>query len=229
MSELKILFEDAHIIVCTKPRGVLSQDGEHGGNSMVTLLQEHLAKSTENPYVAVVHRLDTAVGGVMVYAKTKLCAAKLSACVCDKELFKKQYIAVICGKPNEPCGIYRDLLFKDTHLSKSFVVDKMRKGVKEASLEYETIGYDEKEDLTLVKITLHTGRTHQIRVQFSSRKTPLSGDKKYGARDGRNLLALWSYSLSFCRPVSKKPMSFCALPDGDEQIWQLFDLKALML
>ena len=228
MSELKILFEDADIIVCTKPRGVLSQSDEHGGKSMVTLIEERISADGTKPYVAVVHRLDTAVGGVMVYAKSKPCAAKLSACVCDKELFKKQYIAVICGKPEEARGVYRDLLFKDTHLSKSFVVDKMRKGVKEASLEYETLGYNEKEDLSLVKITLHTGRTHQIRVQFSSRKTPLSGDKKYGARDGRNMLALWSYSLSFFHPSSKKPMSFCALPDENEGIWQLFDLKELL-
>ena len=136
----------------------------------------------------------------------------------------KQYLAVICGRPENESGQYRDLLFKDTHLSKSFVVDRMRKGVKEAVLSYELLGHSQNENLSLVKITLHTGRTHQIRVQFSSRGTPLSGDKKYGARDGKNILGLFSYSISFTHPVSGKTMAFSALPDEGEDIRRLFDI-----
>ena len=221
MDDIKILHEDRDIIVCIKPSGVLSQSDESGGASLVSQLEEHIRSQGKEPYVGVVHRLDAGVGGVMVYAKTKAAAGKLSAYVSDKEKFQKRYLAIICGSPEQDFGVYRDLLFKDTHLSKSFVVDKMRKGVKEASLEYEKIAFDEREGLSLVKILLHTGRTHQIRVQFSSRKTPLSGDKKYGARDGRSAIGLWSYSLSFPHPISGKKMDFHALPEGGT--WTVFE------
>ncbi len=225
MNEIKILHEDRDIIVCIKPRGILSQADESGSESMVSLLEEHISKSGGKPYIAVIHRLDAGVGGVMVYAKTKIAAGKLCAAVSDKDSFKKQYLAVICGRPEKESGEYRDLLYKDTHLSKSFVVDRMRKGVKEAALAYELLGYCENEDLSLVKITLHTGRTHQIRVQFSSRGTPLSGDKKYGARDGRGTLGLWSYSIAFKHPVSGKEMNFSALPEESESVWGFFDIN----
>lgn len=227
MADIKILHEDRDIIVCIKPCGILSQSDESGGESMVSLLEEHIKSGGHTPYVAVIHRLDAMVGGVMVYAKSKVAAGKLSAQIADKEKFQKRYLAALCGKPCENFGIYRDLLFKDTHLSKSFVVDRMRKGVKEASLEYELIDFCESENLSLVKILLHTGRTHQIRVQFSSRGTPLSGDKKYGAKDGRNAIGLWSYSLDFAHPVNGKQMSFSALPDGG--IWDFFKEKISQL
>ena len=220
MNEIKIIHEDRDIIVCVKPCGVLSQADESGGNNMVSLLEEHVRQQGHTPYIAVVHRLDAGVGGVMVYAKSKPAAAKLSAMVADKQQFEKCYFAAVCGRPSEKEGVYRDLLFKDTHLSKSFVVDRVRKGVKEASLEYKTICYNEEEDLSLVKIILHTGRTHQIRVQFSSRLTPLSGDKKYGARDGRTGIGLWSHSLKFLHPITRKEMYFSALPE--REVWDFF-------
>ena len=222
MEKIEILHEDKDIIVCIKPVGISSQENDDGSESMVSLLKEHLSKEQKAPYIAVLHRLDVGVGGVMVYAKTKNAAAKLSAQIADKDLFKKQYLAAVCGKPEEKSGEYTDLLFKDTHLSKSFVVDKERKGVKKATLLYELLEYNEKENLSLVRITLVTGRTHQIRVQFSSRKMPLSGDRKYGAKDGRHKIGLFSHSISFVHPTTGKQLSFSAFPKKDGEVFDNF-------
>lgn len=221
---LDILYEDKHIIVCKKPAGILSQASENGEETMCTLIEAHMREQGQEPYVGVIHRLDRGVGGVMVYAKTKLAAAKLSAQVAEKDTFKKQYFAAVHGKPQEDIGQMRDLLFKDTHLGKSFVVDKIRKGVKEALLEYELLSYNNELDISLIKVKLHTGRTHQIRVQFSSRKMPLCGDKKYGARDSFKSTGLWSYSLGFVHPVNGKAMEFCELPEKDYEPWNCFDI-----
>ena len=121
----------------------------------------------------------------------------------------------------EKNAVLCDLLFKDTHLGKSFVVDRMRKGVKQASLEYELLTHTD--NLSLVRITLHTGRTHQIRVQFSSRGHSLFGDKKYGARDGGKNIGLFAYSLGFVHPETKKYLEFSALPDYSVCPWNEFE------
>ncbi|MCQ2480386.1 MAG: RluA family pseudouridine synthase, partial [Clostridia bacterium] len=172
---MNILFEDKHLIFAVKPKGVLSQSGE--GENMIDLLSEGRGE------IFPIHRLDKSVSGVMVFAKTKAAAGKLSAMVQNNEI-KKEYLAVVCGKPQEESAVLEDLLFKDSSKNKSFVVKRMRKGVKKASLEYETMGtvIDEGKELSLLKILLHTGRTHQIRVQFSSRKLPLLGDGRYGGK-----------------------------------------------
>ncbi|MBR5527553.1 MAG: RluA family pseudouridine synthase [Clostridia bacterium] len=224
---LDILYEDKEITVCKKPVGILSQASEENEETMCTLIEARMREQNIAPYVGVIHRLDRNVGGVMVYAKTKNAAAKLSAQVSDKDKFTKQYFAAIHGRPETSTGEMQDLLFKDTHLGKSFVVDKMRKGVKDASLEYELLSYNEELDISLVKILLHTGRTHQIRVQFSSRKMPLCGDKKYGARDSFKNIGLWSYSISFLHPQSGKRMTFAAMPQESLSPWDYFDISEL--
>ncbi len=202
---MKIIFEDESIIVCIKPMGILSQADSKGGESMITLLEEH-TKGVIYP----LHRLDKEVGGVMVYAKTKSAAAILSKDIGEQK-FKKEYLALIHGKPDEK-GEMVDLLFKDSKKNKSFVVKKERRGVKKASLEYELINSND--ELSVVKILLHTGRTHQIRVQFASCKMPLVADRKYGAKDEFNEIGLWSYRISFVHPKSKEAVSFCAEPQN---------------
>ena len=220
MDDIKIIFSDKAITVCEKPPLLLSQQDAKGSQNLIAALN-----SKENSDHKAVHRLDFGVGGTMVYAKTAQSAAKLSAEIADRS-FNKEYLAVVYGRPENEQGVYKDLLFKDSSKNKSFVVDRMRKGVKEASLEYRVIDTKEceKGSFSLVWIKLHTGRTHQIRVQFASRKTPLYGDGKYGSRTNEKVTALWSYKLSFLHPTSKKEVAYTSLPAGYFP-WNLFDLS----
>lgn len=206
---MNVLFEDHDIIVCQKPIGVLSQADDAGKDSMITLLEQHTGTA-----IFPLHRLDREVGGVMVYAKTKRAAATLSRDIADHQ-FEKEYLALVHGTPAEPAGEMRDLLFKDSRQNKSFVVARARRGVKEAVLTYEQVNATviDGEPYTLVRVQLQTGRTHQIRVQFSSRKMPLAGDKKYGGKDGFSSIALWSHRIGFRHPVSREPMTFSLAPD----------------
>lgn len=217
-----VLYEDKNIIVCLKPRGVSSQDSSTA--NMPELLRLHL----KNPeaYIGVVHRLDTQVGGVMVYAKTKKSAAQLSLQMQNGN-FKKEYIAAVSGKPENNSGVYNDLLFKDSAKNKSFVVKRERKGVKKAALQYDLIDTAVIQDteISLVKVKLITGRTHQIRVQFSSRQMPLLGDKKYGSRYDCTL-SLWSYKISFKHPETGETLTFSALPENIEP-WDKFNIISL--
>ena len=197
---MEILFEDEDILVCIKPVGVVSQSDETE-NNMISLLQTLTCGS-----IYPLHRLDREVGGVMVYAKSRFAASVLSKDIANHK-FKKEYMVLV-----ENRGEMRDLLFKDSRKNKSFVVKRMRKGVKEALLDYEVL--NSKNGLSLVKILLHTGRTHQIRVQFASRKMPLAGDKKYGANDNFNNIGLWSYRITFTHPKTKEKMIFEKLPQN---------------
>ncbi len=209
---MKILYDDNCIVVCVKDPGVLSEAG-----GMPKLLKADTGANE----IFCVHRLDRAVGGVMVYAKTAVAAAKLSSAISGRQ-FAKKYLAVVEGEIPE-FGTYRDLLFHDAHKNKTFVVNRARKGVKEAVLDFSRLGHEN--GLSLVYITLHTGRSHQIRVQFASRKTPLAGDGKYGAARRELPLALWSFSLSFPHPVTGQLMSFSQSPPP-ETPWDFFDIRA---
>lgn len=216
---MQILFEDNEIIVCVKPVGVLSQSGKAGEASMLTLLSEHTGGD-----IYPIHRLDKNVGGVMVYAKSSRAAASLSKQVAEHS-FIKEYYAIVHGELEEKSVVLEDLLFKDSHKNKVFVVKRMRKGVKKAKLEY-TVSAESQLDgeaITLVHVRLHTGRTHQIRVQFASRKHPLLGDSRYGAKDGQKDIALWSHRISFVHPSSSTQMDFSA--DMPEWMTMLTDDK----
>lgn len=202
--DISVLYEDAHIIVVEKPTALVCESTAKGDG-----LADILAEKTGG-YIGTVHRLDRGVGGVMVYAKTPAAAAKLSAAVQAREL-TKVYLAVARGTMIPTSGEMRDLLFHDRRQNKTFVVERQRAGVKEALLEYDTV-----EELTtargekcsLVNVLLHTGRTHQIRVQFASRGHTLLGDGKYGARGDNRPIALFAKRLAFLHPITRKPMEF---------------------
>lgn len=205
----EILFIDRYIIVCKKPVGVLS---EEDGNKMsiVKMLKEYLLENGEKTDIFTVHRLDKGVSGVMVFARTPKAASVISEQMTKGETVKK-YLAVINGVPEEKEGSFFDLLFRDAKKNKTYVVDRERKGVRDAKLDYLVL--ETKDGLSLVKIRLHTGRTHQIRVQFASRKMPLIGDGRYGSRDGGDTPALFSHEFSFNHPKTGKRMTFILFPD----------------
>ena len=206
--ELEKLYEDESLVVSIKPVGVSSEEG-----GMPDLLRA--ACGCEE--IFCVHRLDLAAAGVMVYAKTKAAAAGLSQQISEGR-FHKQYLAVIEGQ-SEDAAVLKDLLFRDAAKNKSYVVKRMRRGVREAELSYQTL--QRTDALSLVRIVLKTGRTHQIRVQFASRGMPLVGDRKYGSARRDCPLALWSESLRFTHPRSGQPLHFTA-PPPERPPWQDF-------
>ena len=213
---MEILFEDESLTVVIKPPNELSEQTPDGNG-----FADRLAQRNPNRYVGVIHRLDRGVGGVMVYARTASAAAKLSAAVQSRTLHK-EYLAIVHGSPKSSTGRMIDLLFHDRIRNKSFVVDRMRKGVKEAILDYEvidTVEHTAYGRLSLVRIALLTGRTHQIRVQFSSRGYPLLGDGKYGASDGCPV-GLFSHQIAFPHPKTGEKLTFSAKPSGGA--WDLF-------
>ena len=217
MEPLKILYEDAHLVICCKPVGVLSEDSE-SGRCMPQLLREHyLAQGQKTPYIATVHRLDKITGGVMVFSRRREVTGKLTAAVAEHRV-AKEYLAVLRGTPAQDEATLTDLLFRDAAHNKSYVVKRMRKGVRQASLSYTVQG--EADGLTLVRVQLHTGRTHQIRVQFSSRGLPLLGDIRYGSKADCSP-ALWSTRLALTHPVTGKPIDV-ACPPPDAWPWNLF-------
>jgi len=212
---MTILYEDNQMAVVVKPVGVSSEESPDG-NSVTALLKAHWGKP--DAYVGVVHRLDTGVGGVMVYAKTAQAAAELSRQV-QERTFEKEYRCVCAGVPEPEQGEMRDFLFKDSKKGKVFPVKGARKGAKEAILEYEvvktgTLDDEQKTQISLCRVILHTGRTHQVRVQFASRKHPLLGDGKYGSRVKGNI-HLQCARIAFAHPKTKKRMEFSLdAPEG---------------
>ena len=207
---IPILYEDESLLVCVKPRGVSSEEDGLGAL---------LAEQAGCARCYCVHRLDQAVGGVMVWAKTKDAAASLSGQISGGGM-RKEYLAVVSGQP-EASGELFDLLFHDRAKNKTYVVRRKRAGVREASLSYRRLAGAE--GLSLVQIRLHTGRSHQVRVQFASRGMPLAGDGKYGSIY-KCPLALWAFRLGFRRPADGRALSFTAMPEA-EYPWTLFDYE----
>ena len=210
-----IVYRDDAVTVVNKPAGMLSEPGG-AGDGVPAAVRE--ATGTE---VRLVHRLDRGTGGLMVLANTAAAAAALSAAIAEGRV-EKTYLAAVGGVPEPPEGEMRDLLFRDSAKNRSYVVRRMRKGVREARLSYRTLGTAETENgpVTLVGVTLNTGRTHQIRVQFASRGMPLLGDRKYGSRVRSPAPALFSAGLKFPHPVTGETMAFRALPDPEDGPWR---------
>lgn len=214
--ELKILFEDNHIIVVEKLPNIPSQSDKTGDIDMLTLVKEYIREKYNKPgnvYLGLVHRLDRPVGGVMIFAKTSKAASRLSNQVREKK-FKKVYLAVVDGKFENKNGELIDYLYKDERNNVSKVVKKEKKNAKEARLDYEVIKYDEIKNLSLVKIDLHTGRHHQIRVQLSNFGHSIFGDQKYGTRGKGKQIALWAYKLIIEHPITNEKMVFKDLPES---------------
>ena len=214
---MELLYLDRELVVCVKPPDCLSEDGE-SPTCMPNQLRAAMRELGKPDYIAGVHRLDRIVGGLMVFSRRKEVTGRLTAAVAEHRVVK-EYLAVLRGHPAEKEGVLRDLLFRDASKNKSFVVTRMRKGVRDASLSYRVLA--ETADCTLVRVRLHTGRTHQIRVQFSSRGLPLLGDTRYGCRDTGCECALWSFRLAFDHPVTGKPLEFSKRPP-DGYPWDLF-------
>ena len=208
---IEILEQTPGLVVCIKPVGVHAQ-GEAEAD-LPALLKRQLGCE-----IYPVHRLDQAVGGVMVFAKTAPAAAKLS------QAMQKEYLAVLGARPKDDSGELFDLLFHDRFKNKTYVVSKERKGVKKASLSYRVVA--EADGLCLVHVRLHTGRTHQIRVQFASRGMPLVGDGKYGSRKNAASPALWSYALTL--PMGGAIARIRALPEA-AGVWAPFEQALRML
>lgn len=210
---MEVLYLDEDILVCIKPPRVLSTD-EPGG--VPELARQELGQPQAD--VRTVHRLDRVVSGVMVLARSAQAASELSRQIREGS-FQKEYLAVIHGSPAQDQGQLRDLLYRDKARRMTMVAQEPGKGVQEALLDYQVLG--RREGLSLVKIRLHTGRTHQIRVQFASRGMPLVGERKYSTLEDDCQIALWSHALGFVHPTTGKPMSIRKQPPR-EYPWELF-------
>ena len=211
---MEILHQDNRIFVCLKPYGVVSTD-EPGG--LPELIRQFLGD--DKACVRTVHRLDQVVGGVMVLARSKEAARRLGIQVQSRQ-FHKEYLAVVHGKPDSSRGTFRDLLCRDKALRRTYITQELSKDAQEAVLHYQLLA--SKDGLSLVKIQLQTGRTHQIRAQFSGHGMPLVGDKKYGAPEqDMQGIALWSHSIAFAHPQSDEPLTFRAQPP-QRWPWSLF-------
>ncbi len=211
---MELLYVDESIVVCIKPARVLSTD-EPGG------LPELVRQALGNPKadIRTVHRLDRVVSGVMVLARSAEAASELSRQVREDE-FSKEYLAVLHGVPKSPEGTLTDLLYRDKARRMTMVAREPGKGVQEAVLDYRVLATAE--GLSKAAVRLHTGRTHQIRVQFASRGLPLVGERKYSELDDPCEIALWSHRIGFTHPLTAEPMEFSQEPPK-EYPWTLFE------
>ncbi len=226
----EIVFEDNHLLVAVKPVNMPTQADATGDRDFLTWLKEYLKIRHQKPgnvFLGLIHRLDRPVGGIMVFAKTSKAAGRLSEQVRDRQ-FHKSYLAVVHGSPANPAGRLRHYLFKDQGLNRVAVVPATTPGAKEAVLDYQTMATAA--GMTLVKVNLLTGRSHQIRVQFAAIGHPLYGDQKYGADRNRpgQQIALWSAGLAFAHPVTKQGLSFQSLPPRQFP-WVTYDVEVVTL
>lgn len=201
---MDILYLDDDIIVCIKPARVLSTD-EPGG--LPDLLRQHLGEL--NADIRTVHRLDRVVSGVMVLARNGKAASDLSRQI-REDVFAKEYLAVVHGTISELSGTFVDLLYRDKARKMTMVTENPGKSVQEAILDYQLLS--RAQGFSLVKVLLKTGRTHQIRVQFSSRGFPLVGERKYAVQDDPCEIALWSHQIGFHHPKTGEWMTFAKEP-----------------
>lgn len=226
MEDLIILHEDNHIIVVLKPQNVPSCEDESKDRDMLTIIKEYI-KTTYNKqgnvYLGLVHRLDRPTGGIMVFAKSSKAAARLSEQLKNGD-FEKRYFAVLVGMPKEEKATLTHYMKKNTVNNMVYVCPPTVQGAKFAELEYEVV--ENHDGLSLADVRLHTGRSHQIRVQMNAIGTPLYGDMRYGGEKAKKgHLALWAYYLSFTHPVSKERMVFRVQPPKDVTPWQIFDTE----
>ena len=215
MQKLKILYEDNHIIVVEKPPNVPSQADKTTDEDMLTIIKRYIKEKYNKPgnvYLGLVHRLDRPVGGVMVFAKTSKAASRLSEQVRNKT-FKKEYLAIVDGKLDVKSGTLEDYLVKNEKNNLTKVTNKETKNAKYAKLDYEVLKYNKEINLSVLRILLHTGRHHQIRVQLANMGHSICGDQKYGTRGRGKQISLWAYKLTIEHPITKESMSFTDIPE----------------
>lgn len=226
--ELNILYEDNHIIVVLKPQMVACCPDGSGDENLFDIIKQYIKETYSKPgnvYLGLVHRLDRPTGGVMVFAKTSKAAGRLSEQM-KSGGFEKKYYAVLCGTPNKDRATLVNYLRKNSINNTVHVCTESEEGAKFASLAYEI--RDKKNGLCLAEITLHTGRTHQIRVQTAAINCPVYGDMRYGGDKAvKGKLALWAYSLRFSHPVTGEALRFIIEPPKEELPWKLFETEKL--
>lgn len=211
---MTVVYEDKDIVVCIKPDGMLSQSDEKGSKSAVSYLKEKLQCD-----IFPVHRLDRTTFGLMVFAKNSASAAALTQQIAEHK-FTKRYVTVVHGAPEASSARLEDLMFFDRTKNKAFVSKKMRAGVKKAVLDFRVTqsGMIDGEAVSRLEVSLLTGRTHQIRLQFASRGMPLLGDNRYGAKDRFKRIALCAYCLGFCHPATHQKLEF-TLDEATLETW----------
>lgn len=224
--KIKIIFEDNHLLVVEKPVNIPTQEDESKDLDLLTLLKEDIKERFQKPgnvFLGLVHRLDRPVGGAMVFGKTSKAASRLSDQVRKRD-FNKTYLAVIHGIPEKFENRLEHYLLKNTSTNMVSVVSPSTNGAKNAILEYTVL--DSKDSFSLVKVKLHTGRPHQIRVQFSAIGHPLFGDQRYGTKQTKpgQQIALWSSKVSFKHPTKEETLTFLSTPP-DEYPWSLFEIN----
>ncbi len=219
---LDIIHEDNHVLVVIKPQNVPSQEDESKDADMLNMVKGYLKEKYDKPgnvYAGLVHRLDRPTGGVMVFAKTSKAAARLSEQIKNGE-FKKTYLAVVNGAPKENSGQLVNYLAKNEKLNKVQIVPQLIEGAKLAKLEYSLV--EKIENLSLLKVNLFTGRSHQIRVQLKNAGIPVYGDAKYGMGE-KARMALWAYELKFFHPTTRVAMTYRVAPPIDKAPWNSFN------
>ena len=219
-----IVYEDNHLLVVIKPHNIAVQEDESKDDDLLNLLKNYIKVRDNKPgnvFLGLVHRLDRPTGGVMVFAKTSKCASRLTEQLKNKEM-RKTYLTVVLGKPNQLKSRLTAYLVKDEKNNIVNLATRSDYGAKEAILDYELL--DTNSNMSLIKVNLLTGRSHQIRVQMSKQNnTVIYGDFKYGDKAHGGNLALWAYELKFNHPTTQKPMVFKVLPDVEKAPWNMFN------
>lgn len=222
----EILYEDNHILVVLKEQNLASCPDESGDENLLDLLKDYLKRTYEKPgnvYLGLVHRLDRPTGGVMVFAKTSKAAGRLAEQMKTGD-FEKRYLTVLNGAPSPESGKLVNYLKKNTINNMVYLSTEGTDGAKYAALDYRVL--EKRGGLALTEVKLHTGRSHQIRVQFAGIAHPVYGDMRYGGEFAiKGRLALWAYSLAFTHPVTKERMRFLSEPPADETPWKFFSLS----
>lgn len=226
IEDLVILYEDNHVIVVLKPQNIACCPDESGDDNLFDCIKRYIKQTYQKPgnvFLGLVHRLDRPTGGVMVFAKTSKAASRLSEQM-KTGGFEKKYLAVLCSVPDKKKALLENYLRKNTVNNMVYVCTQTEENAKFASLEYEVL--EERGGFCLAEVKLHTGRTHQIRVQMASINAPVYGDMRYGGENAvKGKLALWAYSLSFKHPTTTEKMKFMAEPPKTEAPWKAFDIE----
>lgn len=229
IEDINIIYEDNHILVVVKPQNMACCPDNSGDKDMLSLLKEYLINKYDKKgeaFLGLVHRLDRPTGGVMVYAKTSKAAQRLSQGIRENDIEKK-YLAVVVGKPRDKQNQLVHYLLKNSTQNKVYSVPMATDGAKKAILNYKVL--EENGNYSLIDIRLITGRSHQIRVQFSSIGCPLYGDQKYGeGLSPIDNIALWATELKFSHPITKERLVYRVYPPIDNIPWKLFDVNRFL-